>query len=634
MASSSLYSLSSVLNQHHCINLPKQCSIFTLRLFSLNTCRSLSMSNTPIFGRRRASARSSASALSRSISRSFSLFPSPPPVSGGSRLSEIPSLHQFMPKASATVTDSAVSHPQLHSNIESDALPKGRIYHETYGCQMNVNDMEIVLSIMKNAGYSEVAEVPESAEIIFINTCAIRDNAEQKVWQRLNYFWFLKRQWKSNVATGRSQSLHPPKVVVLGCMAERLKDKILDSDKMVDVVCGPDAYRDLPRLLEEVDSGQKGINTLLSLEETYADINPVRISKNSISAFVSIMRGCNNMCSFCIVPFTRGRERSRPVESIIREVAELWKEGVKEVTLLGQNVNSYNDTSGVEEVESGGNWKYSDGFSSRCKVKNMGLRFADLLDTLATEFPDMRFRYTSPHPKDFPDELLYVMRDRYNVCKSIHLPAQSGSSTVLESMRRGYTREAYLDLVKKIRTIIPDIGISSDFICGFCGETEEDHEDTLSLVRAVGYDMAYMFAYSMREKTHAHRNYVDDVPDDVKQRRLTELIAVFRESTGQCFDAQVGSVQLVLVEGPNKRAPDTELIGKSDRGHRVSLTILPVPDRVDNDVKRNPKVGDFVEVHILKSTRASLHGQAQGITTLSSFHSDTREEPLACLNGA
>lgn len=349
----------------------------------------------------------------------------------------------------------------------SDLLPKGRIYHETYGCQMNVNDMEIVLSIMKKAGYSEIVEVPESAEIIFINTCAIRDNAEQKVWQRLNYFWFLKRHWKSNVATGRSESLHPPKVVVLGCMAERLKDKILDADKMVDVVCGPDAYRDLPRLLEEVDYGQKGINTLLSLEETYADINPVRISKNSISAFVSIMRGCNNMCSFCIVPFTRGRERSRPVESIVREVGELWKEGVKEVTLLGQNVNSYNDTSGTEkDVEPGVNWKLSDGFSSMSKVKNMGLRFAHLLDRLAVEFPEMRLRFTSPHPKDFPDDLLYVMRDRHNICKSIHLPAQTGSSTVLERMRRGYTREVYLELVKKIRNIIPDMGISSDFICG------------------------------------------------------------------------------------------------------------------------------------------------------------------------
>lgn len=512
----------------------------------------------------------------------------------------------------------------------SDVMPKGRIYHETYGCQMNVNDMEIVLSIMKNAGYTESVEVPENAEIIFINTCAIRDNAEHKVWQRLNYFWFLKRHWKSNVATGRSQSAHPPKVVVLGCMAERLKEKILDADKMVDVVCGPDAYRDLPRLLQEVDYGQKGINTLLSLEETYADINPVRISKNSISAFVSVMRGCNNMCSFCIVPFTRGRERSRPVESIVKEVAELWKEGVKEVTLLGQNVNSYNDTSGVEDLdESAASWELSDGFSSMCKVKHVGLRFADLLGRLATEFPEMRFRYTSPHPKDFPDDLLYVMRDRYNICKSIHLPAQSGSSAVLERMRRGYTREVYLDLVKKIRDIIPDMGISSDFICGFCGETEEDHKDTLSLVKTVGYDMAYMFAYSMREKTHAHRKYVDDVPEDVKQRRLTELIEAFRGSTGQCYDAKIGTLQLVLVEGPNKRAPETELIGKSDRGHRVSFTNLPIPDKVENNGKRSPKIGDYVEVHITKSTRASLFGEALAISKLSSFYNTSHEEAVA-----
>lgn len=496
--------------------------------------------------------------------------------------------------------------------------------------------MEIVLSIMKNAGYSEVVDVPESAEIIFINTCAIRDNAEQKVWQRLNYFWFLKRHWKSNVKIGRSQSLRPPKVVVLGCMAERLKEKILDANKMVDVVCGPDAYRDLPRLLEEVDYGQKGINTLLSLEETYADISPVRISKNSITAFVSIMRGCNNMCSFCIVPFTRGRERSRPVESIVREVEELSKEGVKEVTLLGQNVNSYNDTSGLEkDVEPGTNWKLSEGFSSMCKVKKTGLRISDLLDRLSTEFPEMRFRYTSPHPKDFPDELLYLMRDRHNICKYIHLPAQTGSSTVLERMRRGYTREAYLDLVQKIREIVPQMGISSDFICGFCGETEEEHEDTLSLVRTVGYDMAYMFAYSMREKTHANRNYDDDVPEEVKQRRLSELIEAFRESTGQCYDSQIGSIQLVLVEGPNKRAPDTELIGKSDRGHRVSFAKLPVIDRADNSTsKRNPSVGDYVEVYIMKSTRASLFGEALAITKLSLFQRVQDEELVACESSA
>ncbi|XP_062145052.1 CDK5RAP1-like protein [Alnus glutinosa] len=540
---------------------------------------------------------------------------------------EGPSLRHFVAQAALTA-----SQAQPHQLPASEVTSRGRIYHETYGCQMNINDMEIVLSIMKNAGYSDVVDVPESAEIIFINTCAIRDNAEQRVWQRLNYFWFLKRHWKSNVAIGRSNSVHPPKVVVLGCMAERLKDKILDADKMVDVVCGPDAYRDLPQLLEEVEYGQKGINTLLSLEETYADISPVRISKNSVTAFVSVMRGCNNMCSFCIVPFTRGRERSRPVESIVKEVGELWKEGVKEVTLLGQNVNSYNDASGDEkEVEPGTNWSLSEGFSSMCKVKKMGLRFSDLLDRLSTEFPEMRFRYTSPHPKDYPDELLYLMRDRHNICKYIHLPAQTGSSTVLERMRRGYTREAYLDLVEKIRRIIPDVGISSDFICGFCGETEDEHADTLSLIRAVGYDMAYMFAYSMREKTHAHRNYSDDVPEDVKQRRLTELIEAFRESTGQCFDSQVGTVQLVLVEGPNKRAPDTELIGKSDRGHRVSFINLPVPCWDDGiNGNRNPVVGDYVEVHILKSSRASLSGEALAITKLSSFYNNVGEEAVAC----
>lgn len=331
---------------------------------------------------------------------------------------------------------------------------------------MNINDMEIVLSIMRAAGYGSTVPDPESAEVIFINTCAIRDNAEQKVWQRLNYFWFLKREWKTNVAIGRSFSLRPPKIVVLGCMAERLKEKILDSDKMVDVVCGPDAYRDLPRLLEEVEYGHKGMNTLLSLEETYADITPVRISSNSVTAFVSIMRGCNNMCSFCIVPFTRGRERSRPVESIVKEVHHLYEEGVKEVMLLGQNVNSYNDTSEMEGLEPGTNWRLSEGFSSTCKVKNKGLRFADLLARLSDELPEMRFRFTSPHPKDFPDELLYLMRERYNVCNYIHLPAQSGSSVVLERMRRGYTREAYLELVKKIRDIIPDVGLSSDFISG------------------------------------------------------------------------------------------------------------------------------------------------------------------------
>ncbi|KDP32684.1 hypothetical protein JCGZ_13682 [Jatropha curcas] len=627
MASSLPSSLSVILNQpHHSLKIKTRCFFSSIRFLSSNNALASNTCCYGLFPQRTLKRKSFSLNLSRNFSQSHNSAFNKTDGAG---------LHHFVAQASLPASETQ-SQPHLVPAFElpsdSEIPPRGRMYHETYGCQMNINDMEIVLSIMKNAGYNEVVDVPENAEIIFINTCAIRDNAEQKVWQRLNYFWFLKRHWKSNVAIGRSQSLRPPKVVVLGCMAERLKDKILDADKMVDVVCGPDAYRDLPRLLEEVDYGQKGINTLLSLEETYADISPVRISKNSISAFVSVMRGCNNMCSFCIVPFTRGRERSRPVDSIVKEVAELWKGGVKEVTLLGQNVNSYNDASGIEkEVEPGSNWKLSEGFSSMCKVKKMGLRFSDLLDRLSIEFPEMRFRYTSPHPKDFPDDLLHVMRDRYNICKSIHLPAQTGSSTVLERMRRGYTREAYLDLVQKIRKMMPDIGISSDFICGFCGETEEEHKDTLSLVRAVGYDMAYMFAYSMREKTHAHRNYVDDVSDDVKQRRLTELIEAFRESTGKCYDSQIGTVQLVLVEGPNKRAPDTELIGKSDRGHRVSFTNLPIPNR-DEDAsnKRNPVVGDYVEVYILKSTRASLFGEALAITKLSLFHNNVNQEAVAC----
>ncbi|KAH9711217.1 CDK5RAP1-like protein [Citrus sinensis] len=618
-------SLSSILNQPQCallrFRIQKRCC-FSLRFLSSYPETSLD----PRCARR---------LTTRQLKRSFSLNLSRNFSHSSLDLPDGPGLHHFIAQSSLTASQPLADlapASEVSSATGSEVHSQGRIYQETYGCQMNVNDMEIVLSIMKNAGYSEVINVPENAEVIFINTCAIRDYAEHKVWQRLNYFWFLKREWKKNVATGRSQSKHPPKIVVLGCMAERLKDKILDADKMVDVVCGPDAYRDLPRLLEEVDYGQKGINTLLSLEETYADISPVRISKNSVTAFVSVMRGCNNMCSFCIVPFTRGRERSRPVESIVKEVDELWKEGVKEVTLLGQNVNSYNDTSGMEkEVEPGANWRLSEGFNSMCKVKKMGLRFADLLDRLSLEFPEMRFRYTSPHPKDFPDELLYIMRDRPNVCKYIHLPAQTGNSAVLERMRRGYTREAYLDLVQKIRQIIPDVGLSSDFICGFCGETEEEHADTLTLMKAVGYDMAYMFAYSMRERTHAHRNYVDDVPEEVKQRRLTELIEAFRESTGQCYDSQVGTVQLVLVEGPNKKAPDTELVGKSDRGHRVAFVNRPLLDR-DNVIsdKRNPVAGDYVEVQILISTRASLLGEALAVTKLSTFFYNVDKEAVAC----
>lgn len=388
-----------------------------------------------------------------------------------------------------------------------------------------------------------------------------------------------------------------------------------------------------------MDSGQAGINTLLSLEETYADISPIRIAKNAVTAFVSIMRGCDNMCSYCIVPFTRGRERSRPVSSIIREVGELWDQGVKEVTLLGQNVNSYRDESeGWQELELSLTENasktrefqtLSKGFSTIYKPKAGGFRFSHLLDILSSKFPLMRFRFTSPHPKDFPDELLLLMAQRPNICKHIHLPAQSGSSSVLDRMRRGYSRESYLELVKKIRDIVPGVALSSDFIVGnfclnfcihaklsfnfqmngsgFCGETEEDHKETLALVKEVGYDMAYMFAYSMREKTHAHRKLEDNVPEETKKRRLQEVIAAFRESTKPRYQEQIGQIHLVLVEGESKRAPETNFMGRNDTNHRVIFPKLPVPQQSGSSVKL-PKVGDYIAVKITETTYATLKG--------------------------
>eukprot|EP00271_Cylindrocystis_brebissonii_P005142 TRINITY_DN17090_c0_g1_i1.p1 TRINITY_DN17090_c0_g1~~TRINITY_DN17090_c0_g1_i1.p1 ORF type:complete len:839 (-),score=74.24 TRINITY_DN17090_c0_g1_i1:971-3487(-) len=665
-----------------------------------------------------------------------------------------------------------------------------KVYYETYGCQMNVNDLEIVLSILAEAGYRGRALNPEAADVILINTCAIRENAENKIWHRLNYFKHMKQRWRTSADTSVSASQYsrtsPPKVAVLGCMAERLKTKLLDANKLVDVVCGPDAYRDLPRLLSEVeDSGQAGMNTILSLEETYADVSPIRVAPNSVTAFVSVMRGCDNMCAFCVVPFTRGRERSRPGASILRECGELWEQGVREVTLLGQNVNSYRDLSSESDLASeeratptsnrspgsvsqihndpawsvqnltketaaqgppqelstfsdnaqdegtmksgetaGGprafeqtsdgiaetcvrvffvpsdssptskNTAYkpkivqprnqsssfdshayrgsteepgyhpppqlgaseqhqisaisstlSSGFSTIYRPKVGGTRFAHLLSLLSESYPEMRFRFTSPHPKDFPDDLLFLLRDRPNLCPSLHLPAQSGSSSVLQRMRRGYTREAYLALVQKVRAIVPDVAISSDFITGFCGETEEEHQDSLTLIQEVGYDMAYMFAYSMREKTHAHRRYVDDVPEDVKKRRLSEMIDTFRNSTKHNYDRQVGTMQLVLVEGPNKRAPDAELVGKTAAGHRVIFPQQPIQGwtsgassakhmqgRVTSQVRAPgedcgglhgaiPRAGDFVEVEIGSSTHASLKGQAWKFSSISEFAS-------------
>ncbi len=359
-----------------------------------------------------------------------------------------------------------------------------KFYIETYGCQMNFGDTEIVVSIMRDNGYIYVEKM-EEADIVLVNTCSIRDNAEQRVWGRLSEFAALKRRRPALI------------VGVIGCMAERLKERLVEADKGVDIVAGPDSYRSLPSLMEEVKSGGKGINVLLSREETYADISPVRLDRNGVSAFVSIMRGCNNMCSYCVVPYTRGGERSRDSDTILAEVRDLFDRGYREVTLLGQNVNSY---------------RYGD------------TTFADLMRMTAEVSPLLRVRFATSHPKDLSDELLKVMAAHPNICRSIHLPAQSGSDTMLERMNRKYTRGWYLERIDAIRRHMPDCAITTDIIAGFCGETQEEHEATLSLMRQVGYQFAYMFKYSEREGTKASRHMKDDIDDETKTRRLTEII--------------------------------------------------------------------------------------------------------------
>lgn len=458
--------------------------------------------------------------------------------------------------------------------ITKPDLPR-RIYIETYGCQMNFNDTEIVLGILGKHGGFVRADAPENADVVLLMTCAIRENAETKIWNRLDVLRSLERKLGRNLVIG-----------VLGCMAERLKEDIMEKKRYVDVVCGPDAYRSLPGLLQAADSGQQGINVVLSFDETYADVAPVRIDHNSKSAFISIMRGCDNMCSYCIVPFTRGRERSRPIDSIVNEAISLRDQGVKEITLLGQNVNSYRDQSsqsfGAEPTN------LSSGFKSIYRPKVGGLRFSDLLEKVADAVPEVRIRFTSPHPKDFPDELLYLMRDKGNICNQIHLPAQSGSNHVLEKMRRGYTSEAYLELVDHIRSIIPQVSLSSDFIVGFCGETDSDHGQTLDLVRQVDYDMIYMFAYSMREKTMAHRRYNDDVLEAVKQQRLRELIDLFYSGLAKKVQRTIGSTEQILVEGPSKKNSEM-LAGRTD-GNK---TVVFSPPK-----NRSISPGDVITVRI------------------------------------
>ncbi len=427
-----------------------------------------------------------------------------------------------------------------------------KVYIETYGCQMNVADTEIVFSILGKAGYVKTDDIDE-ADIIMANTCSIRDNAEQRIWGRIDFFNLRKRS-RPEVIVG-----------ILGCMAERLKEALLESGK-VDVVAGPDAYRSLPRLLEAVSAGHPQIDVLLSREETYGDISPVRTDRNGVSAFISIMRGCNNACSYCVVPYTRGAERSRDFRTIVREACECCRSGYKEITLLGQNVDSY---------------------------RFEGVNFAGLLAMVAEAVPGLRLRFSTSNPQDISDEVLATMASHPNICHHIHLPVQSGSDRILEKMRRRYSREWYLSRVDKIREILPDCAISTDVIAGFCSETEEDHRDSLSLFEKVGFDAAYMFYYSERPGTLAAKKYPDDVDQATKTRRLEEIIALQNRLSLESNRRDIGKRFRVLVEGPSKKKPD-ELCGRNQQNKMCVW-----PDTAH-------KAGDFVEVTVRDCTQATL----------------------------
>ena len=435
---------------------------------------------------------------------------------------------------------------------------KKKLYIETYGCQMNFSDSEIVTSIMLENNY-EITDDISSADVIFINTCSIRDNAEKRVKGRLKEFYTHKKG-NSNLIIG-----------VLGCMAERLKSRLLEEEKLVDLIVGPDSYRDLPKLMQTVIGGNRAINILLSTEETYADIKPVRIDNNGVSAFISIMRGCENFCSYCVVPYTRGKERSRNPETIIEEAYNLFEKGYREITLLGQNVNSYH-------------WKEN------------GLNFAKLLEKVATINPKLRLRFATSHPKDISDELLYTIAKYDNICKSIHLPVQSGSDRILKLMNRKYTRDWYLNRVDAIKRIIPDCTISTDIISGFCSETESDHHDTLSLMELVGYEYAFMFKYSERPNTIAAKKLKDDVSDEIKIRRLQEIIALQQRLSLKSNEKDIGKNFEVLIERKSKRSEDY----LSGRNSQNKIVVFP---------KEEKKTGEYANVQIYKCTSATLLGK-------------------------
>ncbi|KAJ1724787.1 hypothetical protein LPJ53_000994 [Coemansia erecta] len=521
-----------------------------------------------------------------------------------------PSLQHFLAQPLGTQpTGASSAEPEMvpYMPTVSDWGEGRKYYVEVYGCQMNVSDTEILMSVLNKAGYQRTMAL-DDADVIFLMTCAIREKAEDRIWSRLAFLKTLKTKARPD---------RPPMVGVLGCMAERLKERLLESDRLVDVVCGPDAYRSLPRLLSLRAMSADGVaNVMLSADETYADITPVRLDANRVSVHLSVMRGCNNMCSFCIVPFTRGTERSRDIDSIVDEVRRLSRQGVREVTLLGQNVNSYRDTSASAafgDSAGGGGSDLSRGFSTIYRRKDGGRRFAELLHRVAQVDAEMRVRFTSPHPKDFPDELLQVIRDSPNVCRTIHLPLQSGSTACLQRMRRGYSRDAFLELARHIRSVIPDVALTTDVIAGFCGETEAEHRDTVDVMRTVGFDNAFMFAYSMRERTHAHRRLQDDVPADVKGRRLAEIIDAFHETARARNQRLVGSHGLVLYEGLSKKR--ARPFGSDDYGHKVFLDVPP-------GMLLAP--GDYVRVRIDGASSASLTAAAIEKTTLARHY---REHP-------
>ncbi|MDX1446865.1 tRNA (N6-isopentenyl adenosine(37)-C2)-methylthiotransferase MiaB [Lishizhenia sp.] len=474
--------------------------------------------------------------------------------------------------------DNILEGKKIDENRQGEALemasssnPNGKkLFLESYGCAMNFSDSEVVASILIKQGYQTTNDETE-ADLILINTCSIRENAEERVRKRLTNFKYRKQ--------------HQPSLIVgvLGCMAERLKKQLLEEEKLVDIVAGPDSYRDLPSLINEVEGGQKAVNVLLSREETYADISPVRLDNKGISSFVSITRGCDNMCSFCVVPFTRGRERSRDPQTIVQECRDLFEQGYREVTLLGQNVDSYR-------------WNITNKGEIKDETKPT-TNFAELMAMCAEVHPDLRIRFSTSHPKDMTDEVLETIAKYDNICNYIHLPVQSGNTEVLKKMNRGYSREWYLNRIDAIKRIVPEAAISTDIITGFCGETEEQHRDTLSLIEEVKFDFAYMYKYSERPKTLAERKYEDDIPEEVKQRRLTEIITLQREQGNAINQSYVGKTVKVLVEGNSKKSEEM-LCGRNDQN---TMVVFP---------KIDVQPASYVDVKITDCTSATLIGEA------------------------